>query len=290
MKFHPWTTRAAGMLSAILAIASIGPSPARAAFVYDFESPGLTLNAALDGQDNWKQAFAGLSGPFLKTGVGTNGTRVAEGGSAGQGGRVDLYGSRINDASFSYPAITGTETAALVQVDMRYSASPIQFSPAVNPGGSGGTIVYGSPRLGFIGFNGSQFSLETVGSAAVPGTFALGEWVRLRLVIDWTHDSTGFTLGGIHYNSGSGTLQYMNLSDGETTFTNVTGLTNVELNASNYNYYARNASAGAGLLVRLDTTSSQLDNIFPNGVPEPASAGLLAIGGAVTLLRRRRVA
>jgi hypothetical protein len=119
---------AATIFSLICLVISARPVLGQARFVpyalYDFESPALVLDSALDFHDNWSQTFSGLSGPFLKIGGGFDTTRVAQGGSATQGGRRDLNGSRFNDGNFSFPNFQYNETldqAAVVQADIRYT-------------------------------------------------------------------------------------------------------------------------------------------------------------------------
>jgi hypothetical protein len=109
--------------------------------------------------------------------------------------------------------------------------------------------------------------------------------VRLRIEIDWTKNYQ-FTIGPINAYNGEGDVSFMNLTDGDTAFTPVANLQNINLGnfTGNWAYYAQLYPNYQGITFQL--YSGQLDNITV-GTPEPASAALLGLG-AITLLARRR--
>jgi hypothetical protein len=260
---------------------------------YDFESPSMVLNGTLEGNDNWARTFAAAPTPNLKLGTGINTTQVAQGGSTPVDGRYDLYGTRMNDGNWSFPNFNYTKNideAGVVQADFRYN-TVLSLVTLTSNGGAA--------DLGFFGFNGGQFEIrsQSITDVAVPGTFNVGDWVTLRMLVDWspTPAKFGFNLGGAHYNAAA-TLQYKNLTDGETNFTTIAGLSNLPLGtgsgvgaSANYSYYSQNFPSTVGLELWAFDTSAAIDNITIGYlIPEPTAAMLLGVGGVLFLRRKRR--
>jgi hypothetical protein len=271
---------------------------------YDFES--VVNNTTLVGQDNWVYPLTPPGGAFdmdVRSGTGSNTTQIAmDAVTSSIGG----YASRINDGAFSYTA-GFTQQTWIVQADMRWAANGLA---AVHLGndldGDGSIEVFGTT----VGASGNLVGYEYSGNllrrdsatltvagttVAAPASFDVGDWVRLRLEIDWTKNYS-LTFSGVDYYFGAGWLFYMNLTDGETVFTPVPGLQDVNLGTSTRDFvqsfrYAQvdgnpTTFALPGVYIRVDQNSGGLDNLAL-GVPEPSVVALAGLGCLLCLRRRK---
>jgi len=200
-----WRVMAPVAFSVALGVVALATSIGSAA-VYDFE--GLSA-APLIGQDNWTNQF-GSTDIDVTTGTGVNTSDVA---TSNVNAAVLPY--RQNDGSFSFPTFAGTETSALLEFDL--------FKGGIFGGTmymlNGGAAPFG-PTFGITNTN--KFYIRGANNGTeneVLDNVDLNDWIRLRLVIDFTAN------GG----DGSGDFSYQNLTDGETAFTSVAGLQNINL-------------------------------------------------------------
>jgi len=237
---------------------------ARGDVTYTFE--GLTVDAGLAGQDNWgRDAYPNQ---LVQVGTGVNATTVSGNPSVTHG---ILY--RINDAGWNYPAFTGTETNAKAEFDVTYSTIG---GPHIMLAGDTNLDNYiagseAGPQFGIA--NDGKFYVRNAGFGAenqVPITTegSPGDWFRVQLVTDFAAN------GG----NGSSSLFYKNLTLGQSTFTPVAGLQNVDVNLT----AGPAPSAWNAIMSRIDTPVSALatgavstyDNIVINGSANYGFEGL----------------
>ena len=223
----------------LLAVAAATPSLATPV-TYTFE--GLTSGSDLVGQDGWVDLG---SGAFIDvvTGSGSNPSLVA----ANPGGSGTHWAERTNDVVFSFPGFTGNEASAYLQTDFQFaSGTNFHFyvgntSPWIQLLDDVGTIT--SPSFGVRGANfGSQ------SSTLVPAGINTGDWLRIRLVMDLSAN------GG----AGFGDVFFQNLTQGDTSFTAVGGLQDVDLEMGGVD-----ATTWNSIAIRTDSSASasRIDNL-----------------------------
>jgi len=250
---------------------------------YDFESlsPGLLV-----GQDGWQ---AGHGSPsqieVMDVAHPSNTSRVA---GMDVVNMVGIYATRISDAAFAVPAFSSSDTHVVVQFDCRvnWSAGPnsvAAFGLWHDLNGNGLLDQFGEmgPAFGYNYNRNIPPSLEIrAGGEGTPvrqdisSLVSPGDWLRVRMTADLTAN------GG----AGTGSLAYMNLSAGETAFTDLPDLQDVDLNLS----AGPAPETWDALCIRLDTLYPLVgvDNLVPR-VPEPLTLGLLVVGGLAPRRRRR---
>lgn len=246
------------------------------AITYTFE--GLT-NGSLAGQDNWT-SFGGSS--LVATGSGFDTTKVLQ--NPGTSGAH--FNVRQNNVGFNFGSFTGTETSAILQFDVRVNSTPsvnenigfyladvngaVSLSPQIQYGNTSTGV---NPIFAVVKANGAGSF-----SASLPGTVNFGDWVRVRLTMDFTAN------GG----DGFGSVSMSDLTQG-TGFAAVTGLQNLALGMSNV---AVIESSWDSLWTRTDLASGlTADNltVAQSSVPETGSLWpCLFATGVFGLLRRRR--
>ncbi len=270
-----WTLGIAAALSGAWVSTSV-------ASVYTFES---LSTGAIATQDNWT-SYVGGAAVDTPSGTGNPSTRVF---TASGATNIESFGSRINDGSFSIPAFTGSETAAVLQFDLRLTTSgnnQATFGVGYDVNGSGSVeagialkelspvigadYISGTPSF-IVAINGGHFPF--LAYPAFPSGFAAGDWIRVRLDMDLTAN------GG----DGSGVLSAQNLTTSGA-MTAITGPLNLSLltsgpapslwNAMYAESYGGTANGG------------ESDNLTVL-VPEPASLGLLALGAVMIFPRKQ---
>lgn len=182
--------------------------------VYDFE--GLTVGADIAGQDGWYVGFASGSAFIANGSTSVNSTQVAT--IIGAGAAQGL--ARQNDNFFAFSAFTGNETEAFIQCDLRWDrpedGNGVRFAIGTDLDGNG-QLTFGNFLRESVAIrlqNGRfGFDNDNIGPGALRTTIGagdIGDWYRLRLVMDFTGSA-----GGI------GTLLYKNLTRGDTAFSTV---------------------------------------------------------------------
>ena len=264
------------LLTSLLIITLTATAAASSGIVwYDFDS----LNGSdvypytdLNGQDNWSsQGFVFADeNPGLIMGVtestGFDGSQSLRFDTSGAGHIVDA--SRLNDGSFSTPALDGSETAAFLQVDFKigYWGETIALAHDTNgdglirhigpdavPGEIGPQLrigTDGSTQLQLISASGQStlVPLASIGLAGIPfGT----EWVRLRLEMDFTAN------GG----QGAGYVYYQNLSNGDSELQPAPGLQGISLDLDANALNAGNPTLWDAMWVNMDSGGNELDNV-----------------------------
>jgi hypothetical protein len=262
-----------------LIVLLVGTSRLDAVQIYNFES---LADGNLVGQDNWFMPDGHVS-PLVGAGTGYDTSKVGMYGGAGV-----LPAYRPNDGNFSFSAFDNSATAAYIQFDARHADLEANSTERYYVTYSNGLGVYSTSP--WVGLRGGSFELRgcnggTVTTDSLAPGIDVGDWVRLRLVMDFTDTSGGRT--------GSMDAYYMNLTDGQTSFNAIGALQDIDMQMS------RNQSLPStwnALAVRLDIstgTGRQFDNLTVgdlSAVPEPSTwallvAGMVIIGGPQ---RRRR--
>ena len=230
---------------------------------YDFDclaGDDAGVHTPLNGQDGWLTTKFSTA---IDMGVtralafdGSQGLRFAQSGTG-----VGVSASRLNDAGWALPTLTGAETSVYLQADMEVMFWGSQFAPASDVNGSGGTGANESteigPRLQIFTWNGgglrlfaADLSFTHVGLGVVSNA-ALGETIRLRLVMDLTAN------GG----SGSGSAFSQNLSKGDLGFTPVAGLQGIDLRLVPGSGTASDPANWEGIYLHIQGATGVLDNV-----------------------------
>ena len=235
---------------------------AHAVVIYSFE--GLS-NGTLDGQDNWTSPSGA---PFIVSdGTGYDTSKVT--GTAGSA--TSNFAIRANDGNFSFGSLVGVTTLTL-GFDTRYVAggnagtnNQSQFS--LNSADS----VTGSAAFGL---NGNGLVINSSGPV-LPSGLNFDDWFSLQLVMDLTANS----------GDGSGSLFYKNLTDGDTGYTAVAGLQDINLDLSPL----QDPTQWTRMVLRTGFyEGNKIDNLYIASVPEPSCALLTALGLICLIPRRRR--
>jgi hypothetical protein len=285
-------------IAGLVLVTSLGS--AQALTVYTVESP-LLIGPGTDmtGKDNWRSQYTvalgnsgfDFSAGMVETGTGFNTSQVI--GRTGSLANREVYGGRVNDANFNFNIDFNSEQYVF-QYDVRWG-SVVYAALGVDQLGAGGNNVItdsaGQERSTYLlyttGSGIGSFSSPGATSTGLPATLNAGDWVTVRMVIDWKRNFYA-NISGLPYYNGEGDVYYKNLTDGETTFTPVANMQNLNLGNStgNWSYYARQNPNYQGFALRVD--AGQMDNLAVDNLPEPASAAMLIAAASAVLGRRRK--
>lgn len=244
------------------------------AVTYMFEN----LNTGtLAGQDNWTTVGPGGSS-LVGTGSGFNTSKVLQ--NPGTGGAH--FTIRQNNLGFSFGTFYGTETNAVLEFDVRVNSTPLVNENVAFYVGDVNGNVSSSPQIQYgntgTGVNPifAVVKANATGSfsASLPGTVSFGDWVRVRLTMDFTANA----------GDGFGSVTMANLTQ-STGYTAVTGLQNLALGMSNG---AVNEAAWDAMWTRTDLASSMTADNLTVIVPEPGSSILALMGILFAGFGRRR--
>ncbi len=264
--------RFVGVYAGLVLLAG-GAATLSAAVTYTFES---LASGSLVGQDNWSMPVGNTS-PQVGNGAGADQTKVAMYGGAGV-----LPAWRPNDGAFSFGVFSNTATTAYLEFDAREADLVANSTERFYVFYQNSNGVYSTSP--WIGLNGGSFEVRganggSVTTVPVAAGIDVGDWVRLRLVMDFTDTSGG--------RSGSMDAYYVNLTDNQSSYTPISGLQDINMQLN------RNQSLPStwnALAIRFDVSSGsgrQVDNLTVN-VPEPEVPLLGLVGVACGWLRRSR--
>ncbi len=247
---------------AVLVLSSVAQS--WATDVYRFEQ--IQLNTFIHGQDNWIDQPEQGDGIVVLDTTPENGTRVVA-ALPTTAFNEPVYLTRVNDGSFAFPPYTGAETDAVLQFDV--TGDHIAYFALGHDINGDRMLKINDGEVGCaFGTDDRTFAIrQAAGGATFAAAFGSGnagrDWYRLQLRIDFTAN------GG----DGSGSLFYLNLTDGDPVYQPITGLQDVNLMLSSM-------AAGAGvetwdamwlLVLRGGGNSPTVDNLVPV-VQEPSEA------------------
>ena len=240
----------------------------------------------LDGQDNWTSiGYKGLNTrstwwvAITKT-LGFDGTEALRFELIGSGVGADA--SRLNDAKFSIPDFDGA-VMGFFQADFGVGYWGNEFALAydandgvirkTDPSEIGPRLLVGSEgnrQIKVISADGSTTTTALSNANGASG----GDWLRLRLVIDFTANS----------GQGSGSVFYQNLTEGDTVLQPLDGLQNVNLKLNPSATDARNSALWNAMWLHMEGATNQLDNIVigGGGSEDYLTGGYLTGGGQIT--------
>lgn len=244
-----------------------GATSAMAADKYDFEH--LPENQFLDMYDGWVDQ-EGQGDTLIRRDVTTNHTIVAYHLST-VAFDESAFSTRTNDENYSFTSFTGSETNAVIEFEANGDAVS-WFGLGHDVNGNGVLDVYwdGKSAAGELGpafgtnhiwiGDDRKFALQTCDGTLLESIFNSGDngldSYRIQLRIDFTAN------GG----DGSGSLYYMNLTNGDWQFQSVTGIQDVNLHLSQMNAGAAVENWDA-MWLHLRTVGSGhpfADNLVPN--------------------------
>jgi hypothetical protein len=253
------------ILATLCALSASGTFLLAVAPTYDFEPLSL---GTLAGQDGWVRESGAVGDLEVTDGTDINTTKVVTGTG------VISTGHRVNDAAFSFPSLTGFERNAIFQVDVQPSNSSsvcgAYFTPGLSTDPSSPTIL--GPMFGCeenSDYDDSGFYLceaaydgyDSVNQySSGPGTVSYGHWYRVQLRVDFT----------AYDGEGSGSLYARDLTLGETNYTAVTNLQNINLKIRSRLGTTAPPSSWNALFVRSDS-GVPFDNLVVDPCGSPGS-------------------
>lgn len=234
---------------------------AGAADVYTFESLGI--NNFIDGQDGW-QDHPGQGQAVVSLDASGNNTKVVRHYKTVISDQTAFL-TRINDASFNFLPFDGTETHAVIQFEA--TGEHVALLALGRDLNGDGLLLAGSGEIGpLFGLSDRNFLIQEADLGTIyqdnlnqgGGDGNSGnEWYRMQLRMDFTAND----------GDGIGSLYFMNLSDGDTSYHSVTGMRDRPLGLKRLSADAGPAHWSAIHLQLLSNGNSvpSIDNIIPNG-------------------------
>lgn len=246
----------AGCRLCVIAACGLVTPCTQAVDVYTFES--LAVNHAINGQDHWKDQ-PGQGDAIVALDATGNGTKIVRHYKTVVFDQ-SAFITRTNDANFNFVPFTGAETNAVIQFEANGEHAAM-FALGHDRNGDGLLLATDGEIGPAFGVYGRNFRIQEAGlGAAADAAFGSGnsgsDWYRLQLRVN-------FTAGG---GEGTGSLYYMNLTDGDTVFHAATGLSGLSLGLGSLHADARPARWDAMWLHLLSSGDSvpHADNLVPN--------------------------
>ena len=242
------------------ALLSLQATRAQAVEVYTFESLGV--NNFIDGQDHW-QDQPGQGDAVVALDTSGHGTKVVRHFKTVVFDQ-SAFITRTNDSSFDFVSFSGSETNAVIQFEAN-GEHVAMFALGHDRNGDGLLLSTDGEIGPAFGVYDRNFRIQeaNLGTAYDDGFNEGGgdgnsgnDWYRLQLRLDFTAAS----------GEGTGSLYFMNLTDGDTVFHTVSGLRNQPLGLSRLHPEARPVRWNALWLHLLSNGNSvpSADNLIPN--------------------------
>ncbi len=246
----------ATLASPTSAVATVSDNDSTIAQVYDLEY--LRVFNSLSNQDNWVLSVG--DAVIVNDTTPINGTQVLRPASVVIF-NMEARASRVNNTSFSFTPVNGTQ--AEIQFEATGEAASL-FALGRDLDGDGAlreTDREIGPAFGIIDrkFAIKEANLGALTSVELGSGNSGSDWYRLRLRIDFLAN------GG----EGAGTLAFMNLSDGDTAFTDVAGLQNINIKLGRMDANAGPTTWNTMFLQLLTDGGNvpSVDNLEPNVTP-----------------------
>jgi len=249
---------------------------------YDFNhlTPSIPPAGQVDGEDNWKHAIV-YPGFDITNSDSYDGSIIMKYKNSGSG--IGVSSSRVNDLSFSLPPFQSTDDSITIQFDFQSGHWGGGFGIGYDKNNDG-RLHYSKgdyvdhTELGPSVFVGSHCNVGvSVRNPANSGTISSttyssvsniscdnsdnadpSEWVRFRLVIDLQAN------GG----QGSGNLEYMNLSRGDTNFQQVTSHQNLNLGLQSGQNNGADPNKWNGMWFAMEGRPYAIDNVKFIRIPD----------------------
>ncbi len=260
---------------------------AQAITTYDFNS---LSTGDINGQDNWATEDQGscCNNLFIATSSSYDGSNYADAVNGAGGRNLDIW--RINDGNFSIPTFTGNETVSYIQFDATRGWWGHVFGLGFDADGDSKVLRDDANELGIrlqIVNSATELRLIDAGGSTTAATYSFTgtDWHRFKVVMNLTANS----------GQGSASVYALNLTAGETTFTAVSGLQNINMGLVPGATDARNPQNWNALYMNIESGSADFDNLYLfTGAAIPTMTewaaiilgSLLAIGGGLFIWRR----
>jgi hypothetical protein len=211
-------------LAMTLAFGALGtPRAAAGDEMYDFEL--LNPFYFIHGQDNWVDQPSQGQAVIRVDETTENGSQVVRHHPT-VNFNESAFITRVNDSSFGFEPFTGLESAAVLQFEC--TGDHIAMFALGHDRNGDGMVRSADGEIGpAFGTNDRQFAIQQANHGS---TFAIDfgpgnsrdDWYRIRLRIDFTAND----------GDGSGSLLYLNVTDGDDEFLPVAGLESINLDLS----------------------------------------------------------
>lgn len=276
------------LLLAIAGILLSMPANAQQITTYDFNSLSI---GDISGQDNWGTEDQGgncCNNLFIASPSSYNGTNYADAVNAGGGRNLDIW--RINDGGFSIPTFTGNEPASYIQFDATRGYWGHVFGLGYDADGDSKVLRDDANELGIrlqVVTRAAQLRLINAAGTTVSAAYSIRgtDWHRFKVVMDLTANS----------GQGSASVYALNLTAGETSFTAVSGLQNLNMGLVPAATDARNPQYWNALYMNIESGDADFDNLYVfTGINIPTMTewaaiilgSLLTIAGSLFIWRR----
>ncbi|WP_238593771.1 VCBS domain-containing protein [Endozoicomonas atrinae] len=222
---------------------------------------------SIDNQNGWVlERFNTSSSIFIEDGFGADGSKAMKYTASGSG--VGNSASRVNSQVQTVPDLTDAR-AMVVEVDIYKNYWGVMFGLGADLNNDGQIARAATEEHGVkFSFNrlwladGSSVSFSGVGSG----------WSRYRLEIDMEANN----------GQGSGTLMFRNLTSGESEWTTLPELTNINLALDPLANNARNPENWDGVYLHMEGSTGGLDNINIQTINPGDTVGQIITDGSFT--------
>jgi hypothetical protein len=244
--------------------------------LYDFNnlSPVTPEEGNSSGEDNWEHAVK-YRGFVITTSGSYDGTVIMKYKNSGPG--IGVSSSRVNDENFKLPPFKLSDTSASIQFDfqsghwgggfgvgydingdgrLHYTKGdfrdPNELGPAIYVGtkcSKGVSII--NPSGGGSKGNTNYSSVSSIGCDNSDNNYP-SEWIRYKLTIDFDANN----------GQGSGSLEYMNLSRGDSNFQQVNNLQNINLGFQTNSNTGSDPEKWDGMWFSMEGRPYAIDNII----------------------------
>ena len=226
------------------------------------------LNAgSIDNQNGWVlERFNTSSSIFVEDGFGADGSKAMKFTAGGPG--VGNSASRVNSQVQTVPDLTDARSM-VVEVDIHKNAWGVMFGLGADVNDDGQIARAATEEHG-VKFSFNRLWLADGSSVSFSGVG--GGWSKYRLEIDLEANN----------GQGSGTLMFRNLTAGESEWTTLPELTNINLALNPLANDARNPENWDGVYLHMEGGTGGLDNINIQTLNPGDTVGQIITDGSFT--------